>query len=210
MSLPASIWPKVSALSLVLARHAEPEHVHRRAVVVAHESGFLAHGRMASVAADHQVGADREPAVRRFRTQADDAAGLLDEVCRLGLHAQIERRVAPGLLGQEIEKVPLRHQGDEFAAGRQMAEVRHLDALGADLSRSAFRPSDAALQEVVDQAQFAHQLERRRMNRVAAEIAEEVRMLLQHHDVDAGARQQEAEHHSRGPAAGDAALRGDG
>ena len=46
------------------------------------------------------------------------------------------------------------------------------------------------------------------MNRVAAKIAEEVRMLLQHHDVDAGARQQKSQHHSRRAAAGDAALRG--
>ena len=48
------------------------------------------------------------------------------------------------------------------------------------------------------------------MNRVAAKIAEEIRVLLQHHDVDAGARQQKAEHHPRRSAAGDAALRGDG
>ena len=47
------------------------------------------------------------------------------------------------------------------------------------------------------------------MNGVAAEIAEEIGVLLQHHDLNAGARQQESEHHSGGPAAGDAALRRD-
>ena len=47
------------------------------------------------------------------------------------------------------------------------------------------------------------------MNRVAAEIAEEIGVLLQHHDMNAGARQQESEHHSGGAAAGDAALRRD-
>ena len=139
------MWPKVSALSLVLARHAEPEHVHRRAVVVALQSGFLAHGRMTSVAADHQVGADREPALRRFRAHADDAASLLDEVGRFGLHAQVERAVAPGLLGEEIEEVPLRHQRDEFAAGRQMAEIHHRKRAPRRPERSAFRPSDAAV-----------------------------------------------------------------
>ena len=35
------------------------------------------------------------------------------------------------------------------------------------------------------------------------------RVLLQHHDIDAGARQQEAEHHAGRPAAGDAASRAD-
>ena len=47
------------------------------------------------------------------------------------------------------------------------------------------------------------------MNRVAAEIAEEIGVLLQHHDLNAGARQQESEHHAGGTAAGDAALRRD-
>jgi hypothetical protein len=41
------------------------------------------------------------------------------------------------------------------------------------------------------------------MDGVAAEIAEEVGVLLQHDRVDAGARQQEAGHHSGGPAAND-------
>ena len=44
------------------------------------------------------------------------------------------------------------------------------------------------------------------MNRVAAEIAKEIGVFLQHHDLNAGARQQESEHHAGGAAAGDAAL----
>ena len=47
------------------------------------------------------------------------------------------------------------------------------------------------------------------MNRVAAEIAQEIGVLLQHHDVDAGARQQQSEHHPGGATARDAALRRD-
>ena len=45
------------------------------------------------------------------------------------------------------------------------------------------------------------------MDRVAAEVAQEVGVLLEHHDVDAGARQQQAEHHAGRPAADDAAAR---
>jgi hypothetical protein len=44
------------------------------------------------------------------------------------------------------------------------------------------------------------------MNRVASEIAEEISVLLQHHDLNAGARQQESQHHSS-DRRGDAALR---
>ncbi len=44
------------------------------------------------------------------------------------------------------------------------------------------------------------------MDRVAAKIAQEVGVLFQHHDVDPGPRQQEAEHHARRPAADNAAT----
>ena len=42
------------------------------------------------------------------------------------------------------------------------------------------------------------------MHGVAAEVAEEIRMLLQHHDIDAGAPEEIAEHHARRSAADDA------
>ena len=43
------------------------------------------------------------------------------------------------------------------------------------------------------------------MDGVAAEVAQEVAVLLQHHGPHPGARQQEAQHHARRPAAHDAA-----
>ena len=57
------------------------------------------------------------------------------------------------------------------------------------------------LEEFVEQAQLVHHLERRGVDGVAAKVAQEVRVLLQDDDVDAGARQQEAEHHAGRPAA---------
>ena len=60
-----------------------------------------------------------------------------------------------------------------------------------------------ALQESIEQPELAQQLERRGMNRVAAEIAEEVGMLFEHCDAAAGAREQQARHHPRRPAADD-------
>ena len=44
------------------------------------------------------------------------------------------------------------------------------------------------------------------MDRVAAKVAQEVGVLLQDHDLDAGTRQKIAEHHPGGAAADDAAL----
>ena len=48
---------------------------------------------------------------------------LADQIDDLGVHPQIERRVAPAVLGEEIEKIPLRHEGEELAVRRQVREV---------------------------------------------------------------------------------------
>ncbi len=65
------------------------------------------------------------------------------------------------------------------------------------------------LQEVVEGAQLVHQLERRGMDGVPAEVAEEVRVLLQHEHVDARAREQVTQHHPRRTAPRDAAAHRD-
>jgi hypothetical protein len=44
------------------------------------------------------------------------------------------------------------------------------------------------------------------MHGIASEIAQEISMLFQHDDGNAGAREQEAQHHPGGSAAGDAAA----
>ena len=193
----------------LLAREAEPQHVHRRAVVVAFEAGFLAHGRVAAVGPDHEIGADRQFAVRRRGAKPDDSTALLDQVGRLRLHVQIEGRIALAPRGEEIEEVPLRHQRDVFAARRQVREIDHAHALCTDERGQPVDLLMRQLQEFVEQAEFGHQLQGGRVDRVAAEIAKEVGVLLQHRDLDAGTRQQKAEHHAGRTAAGDAALGGD-
>ena len=86
-----------------------------------------------------------------------------------------------------------------------VAQVAQRDLLRR---RSESRPSShllmRQLEEFVEQAEFVDQLERRGMDGVAAEVAQEVLVLFQHDHVDAGPRQQEAEHHAGRPAAGDA------
>ncbi len=63
------------------------------------------------------------------------------------------------------------------------------------------------LQELLEQSKLVHHLERGGMNGVAAKIAQEIGVLLQHDDLDAGARQQVAQHHPGRAAAGDGAGR---
>ena len=121
----------------------------------------------------------------------------------------MERRIFSCLLGDEIEEVPLRHQRDVLGAGRQVGEVGEGVFLVAEECADRLRLLVRQREELVEQAELVHQLQRGGMNGIAAEIAEEVGMLLQHDDVDAGARQQKAEHEPARPAADDATARGE-
>src|SRR4029079_10679890 len=62
--------------------------------------------------------------------------------------------------------------------------------------------------KLIEQSQLMHQLERRRMNGVAAKIAQEIAVLFQHQDWHVGARQQVPQHHACRAAAGDTAANG--
>jgi hypothetical protein len=160
-------------------------------------------------AGDHQIGPDIQIALGRSRPHTSDAAVLPDETGCFRARAQIEGRVLLPLLGQKVEKIPLRHQSDEFAVRRQIPEIGYCDPRRADLSGQSLHARVRQFEKCVEQAELVHQLERGRMNCVAAEIAQEVGVLLQYGDGHAGARQQKAEHHPGRSAADDAAGGGD-
>ena len=91
--------------------------------------------------------------------------------------------------------------------GRQVREVAERDELIADLAADPFDLRVRALQKLIQQSELVHHFERRRMDRVASKVAEEIAMFLEHDDVHAGAREQIAEHHPGGAAASNAATR---
>ena len=143
-----------------------------------------------------------------FARTPDDATVFFDQIDGFGLHVQVEGLVTLALLGEEIEKIPLRHQRNKFAVRRQMRQVDDREFFVADLHAQAFQLLVRHFEEFVEQAELVHQFERRGMDGIAAKIAKEVGVLFQHDDIDAGAREQKAEHHPGRSAAGDAAVRG--
>jgi len=86
----------------------------------------------------------------------------------------------------------------------KMREVGDRHGGRADPRANVLHFSVRQFQEFIQQTEFMHQLERRGMDRVAAKIAQEVRVFFQHDDIDAGTREQEAEHHAGRTAADDA------
>src|SRR5262249_31856264 len=64
------------------------------------------------------------------------------------------------------------------------------------------------LEERLQQAELVHDLQGRRMDRIAAEGPQEIRVLFQDDDADSSAPQQQPEHHPSGTAANNAATGG--
>ncbi len=182
---------------------AHPQYVDRRPQVERRQAGALAHGRMAAIRPDHQIGPHLDRPVGPVGAQPDDASVFLDQLGEFGFHQQLEARQPGTLFDEKVEKIPLRHQGDEFAAGRQTGEIGERDHLIADnplqLTHLLMRPGEKG----VEQPELMHHLQSRRVDRVAAEIAQEIAVFFQHRHRDPGARQQKAEHDAGGSAAGD-------
>jgi hypothetical protein len=189
------------------AAHPEPQDIHRGAEILHLEPGLLAHQRMAAIAADHEGSPQLQHTLRRVGAHADHGALLLDEVGCGRLHHHPEARIESAALAQKIQKIPLRHQGDEFAAGRQMTEIREGEFNAAEPGLELAHLLMRQAQEIGQKAELVHELERRGMNRVAAEVAQKIGVLLQHHDLDTGARQEVAEHHPGRAAAHHATTR---
>src|ERR1700730_11766644 len=65
-------------------------------------------------------------------------------------------------------------------------------------------------QKVVQNSEFVHQFKGGGMNRISAKIAQKIRVLFKHNHIHSGPGEQEAEHHTRGSTARNAAARFDG
>ena len=84
------------------------------------------------------------------------------------------------MAGDKIKKIPLRHECDEFATRGEPGEISDRHDLpvnhGAQFPHFLMR----LFQEFVEQPELVHQFQGGGMNGVAAEIAKEVGVLLEH------------------------------
>src|SRR6516165_12833184 len=90
----------------------------------------------------------------------DETARLFDQFRDFRVHPQIEGRIVRALLGQEIEKIPLWHHGNESALRRQMGEVANLHAGRSYDGTDVVHFPVWELEKFAQQAQLVHELER--------------------------------------------------
>src|SRR5713101_6504510 len=133
---------------------------------------------MTSISADDEIGAKIAFALRSFRAHAGHVFALKDQVDNFVLHAERKRREAFRLRGEKVQEIPLRHESNELAARRQTREVRHRGEVTIKNSPQLRKFLMRQFQEFVEQSELVHELERGRMNGVAAKIAIEIGVLF--------------------------------
>ena len=115
---PVSMPPEGLPRILRTARQPHPQHVHRCTEIEDIETGPLAQRGMASVGGDDQIRLDPDLSAGSRRQQSGHDPALDRKIAGFGLHLQLESRKSLGMLGEKVEEIPLRHQGDETAMGR--------------------------------------------------------------------------------------------
>jgi hypothetical protein len=97
---------------------------------------------------------------------------------------------------EHVEEVPLRHEGYVPVPTREATELRG-DATTVEYELDPALDPVRQRGEPLAQPELVQQAERRGVHGVSAEVAQEVGVLLQHHDIDAAPGQQQAEHDPR-------------
>ena len=129
---------------------------------------------------------------------ADDPALLVRQPGHLRVAAEGERGLSRRGVRQQLEEVPLRDQGDVLVRPRQPAQVGDGEQRAADVHLAALDPPLRQRGEPLPQPELVQQGQRGGVHRVAAEVAQEVGVLLEHRDRYPGPRQQQTQHQARG------------
>ena len=151
---------------------------------------------MAAIASDHKRRMNLHHAVGCLGGDTRDFVAVPDEIRCFGLHEKFEGGIGFCLIAKEIQKIPLRHERDELGARRQMGEIGEG---GLEIAEPAFQGIGfvmGPLQEPVIETKLVHDLQRRGMDRIAPEVAQEIAVLFEHGHRYPGARQEIAGHHS--------------
>ena len=121
------------------------------------------------------------------------------------LHEEVEGGELCGLGGEEVEEVPLGHEGDELGRSREVREVGHGKGLSTDGDAEGGDLIVRKGEEGFEEAELVHEVESGRVDGVAAEVAEEVLVFLEDGDMVTSAGEEESEHHAGRTSAYDAA-----
>ena len=87
---------------------------------------------VAAIAPNGERGADLYGAVGCLGLRADHSAAFVEQARNFVLHEEVEGRVLLCLRGDEVQEVPLRHEGDVLCGGGKVGDVDERKDLAAD------------------------------------------------------------------------------
>src|SRR5438309_2997387 len=141
-----------------------------------------------------------------FTCNSRYSAFLLDEIGHLRLHLQVECGITPGLLGDEVEEVPLWHESEETTVSREMPKIRNRDRILSHLTGELSYFLMRAFQELVQNTEFMHNFECGWMDRIPTEISQEIGVLFEHEYINAHTCKKKTQHHAGRTASSNAAA----
>src|SRR5205823_9856671 len=115
----------------VALREADPKYVARLADLDRAQASTHAHGGVAAVAADDEIGAHLERPARRPRAHAHDRR-FFDEPVHLGVHAQVKTGERFAAIREETQEIRLWDEHAELAARAGTREIGERDVAPAD------------------------------------------------------------------------------
>src|SRR4029077_17445599 len=114
---------------------------------------------MTPVRANDKVRVNLQVALRRFCAHADHTRILHQQIDDLRFHVQSEFRKMFGVTREKGQKIPLRHERDEFATRGKFSEISNRHDLAINHSSQLAYFLMRLLQELVEQPEIMHQLE---------------------------------------------------
>src|SRR6267378_45123 len=114
---------------------------------------------MTPVRANDKIRVYLQVTLRRFCAHADHTRTLHQQIDDFRFHVQLEFRKVFGVTREKSQKIPLRHERDEFATRGEFSEISDRHDLAINHSSQLTHFLMWLLQELVEQRELMHQLE---------------------------------------------------
>ena len=137
---------------------------------------------------------------------AEDRSVLLDQLVDVRPHPAGEAGERARLLGERLEKDRLRHPDGVRILGGNLPEIQASRHATADAKESIGQFQVRLGEDVLEKPQLIEQPRRARLQDLAAELAIEVRMTLEHDDARAAFREEQSKHETGGSATDDTGV----
>src|SRR5215472_17421446 len=122
------------------------------------QSGCAAGNRVTAIATHHEFRANLHLSAVVAGNHACNALAVSFEVHHFVLHQQLKRGKPLSMTGNEVQKIPLRHERHEFTLCRHTAKIGHFERGISEDDSERLHPLMGHLEELLEQPEFPEYL----------------------------------------------------